>query len=1202
MKPSFALFLALFAASTSEAALLNRWSFNQNAAAAPTGTVFTDSVSGMAMTVRGLGATMDGSRVVLPGTTTNAEPQASVSAYLDLPNGIVSSKSSITVEIWASPIAVRNWQPLFEFGRYDVAGDGLGALGEWTGNAAGGTGSTQGRDLLGCSMNQGLNLNSQYQVVMINGGFQSAISSNLSTTLGTTYHYVITAQASGGGTTTAWYRNGVQVGTGSTPFPLSSIEDVNNWLGRSQWSANTMSNVAYDEVRIYDHAFTPAEAVASFATGANPAPPATQPDTATLHHGQKVRLNVLANDVGTGMLQIVTPPAHGTAVISGTQILYTHTTGTPTTDSFTYRVQGVLLASAETTVTLTFSNSLRITNSSLNVPATPPTTTYTTTAAFGALGFNQPINLATVPGDTQRLFVVERPGVIRRIPNVAEASPTSQVFLNLAQLCSSRGETLMTNIDRGLMSMAFHPQHASNRRFFVWYSVQAGGQNYFRISRFEVQVANPNSVDLASEVVLIQQLDPNGYHLGTDMHFGTDGYLYISLGDGGGQNDSRRYGQRIDLDFHCALLRIDVDKLPGNPEPNVHPSVPRDGGVARYSIPANNPFVTANANVVFNGVSIPTANVRTEFFSTGLRNPFRFSVDATTGEIWVGDVGQEMREEINLAANGANFGWSWREGTLPGPNAAEALPGFTYTDPLYEYALGNGEMQGHSVTGGIVYHGTGLPELTGAYIFGDYVDGHLWSLRRNGAQVTVQRLTGDAGIVAFRADPSNGDVLMADIQAGSIRRLVTGAGGGNYPATLSETGLFADVSDLSPSPGLLPYTPNLSFWSDHAIKRRWFIIPDAADMAWTAEGAWTYPDGTIWVKHFDLETTRGNPATSRRIETRLLVKNATGAYGVSYRWNEAQTEAQLVGDAGEAFDIEVIENGLPRTQHYTIPSRAQCLACHTPQAGHALSFNTRQLNRDATIHGHSGNQIDLLRLAGYFTNTPPSPNVLPRHVRPDETAFSLEARARSYLAVNCASCHSTTGSWDARAERSLVQTGLLNGLASQSGSDPLNRLIVPGDTTHSIVLSRVALTNGFTRMPPIGSSELDQVGITLLTNWITQLVTRQTYDQWRTLHFGNDPNGAPQLDFDNDGLTNEHEYLLGDSFRLESTASGPNAHFSLTLPPNRLFQIETSSDLQTWQLWNAPGNQGVPSSSTTTTFQAPLSDLTRFFRMIVREE
>ncbi|MFM7604266.1 MAG: PQQ-dependent sugar dehydrogenase, partial [Prosthecobacter sp.] len=920
--------------------------------------------------------------------------------------------------------------------------------------------------------------------------------------------------------------------SGNVTFHLNEIEDVNNWLGRSQWNILSNANVAYDEVRLYDHAFTPSEAAASFATGANPTPPVAQPDSATLHHGQKVRLDVLANDSGTGTLQILTPPAHGTAVISGTRILYTHTAGTPATDSFTYRVQGVLLASAATTVSLTFSNSLRIANSSLNVPATPPTTTYATTAAFGALTFTQPINLATVPGDTQRLFVVERPGGIRVIPNVTAASPTSQLFLNLAALCNSRGETLLTSIDRGLMSMAVHPQHASNRRFFVWYSVQAGGQNYYRISRFETQVANPNAADTASEVVLIQQLEPNGYHLGTDMHFGTDGYLYISLGDGGEQFDSRRYGQRIDLNFHCALLRIDVDKLPGNPEPNVHPSVPRDAGIARYSIPASNPFVTANANVVFNGVSIPAANVRTEFFSTGLRNPFRFSIDAPTGEIWVGDVGQLQRDEVNLATNGANFGWSWREGTLPGPNAAEALPGFTYTDPLYEYALGSGQMEGHSITGGIVYRGTALSDLTGAYIFGDYVDGHLWSLRRNGAQVNVQRLTGEANLTSFRADPSNGDVLMTNIITGSIRRLVTGAGGGNYPATLSETGLFADVSDLSPSPGLLPYTPNLSFWSDHAIKRRWFIIPDAADMTWAAEGAWTYPDGTIWVKHFDLETTRGNPATSRRIETRLLVKNSTGSYGVSYRWNEAQTEAQLVGDAGDAFDIEVIENGTPRMQNYRIPSRAQCLACHTPSAGHALSFNTRQLNRDATIHGHGGNQIDLLRLAGYFTNTPPSPNFLPRHVRPDETAYSLEARARSYLAVNCASCHAATGSFDARAERTLVQTGLLNGLAVQSGNDPLNRLIVPGDTTHSIVLSRVALTNGLTRMPPIGSSELDQTGITLLTNWITQLATRQTYDQWRTLNFGNHPNGAPHLDFDSDGLTNEHEYLTGDSFRL----------------------------------------------------------------------
>ena len=267
MNPPQVLLLSLLAFTSAHAGLVNRWSFNQPAAPAPAGTVFIDTVEQMPMTVRGLGATLDGTRIVLPGTTTSEEPQASISAYLDLPNAIVSSKSSITVEIWATPITLRNWQPLFEFGRYITAGDGLGAPGEWTGNAQGGTGNTQGRDLLGCSMNYGMNLNQQFQVVMINGEFQSAISSNLITTLNTRYHYVITAQANGGGTTTAWYRNGAQAGTSSTPFPLSSIQDVNNWIGRSQWSANSTSHVTYDEVRIYDNSFTPAEAAASFAIG-----------------------------------------------------------------------------------------------------------------------------------------------------------------------------------------------------------------------------------------------------------------------------------------------------------------------------------------------------------------------------------------------------------------------------------------------------------------------------------------------------------------------------------------------------------------------------------------------------------------------------------------------------------------------------------------------------------------------------------------------------------------------------------------------------------------------------------------------------------------------------------------------------------------------------------------------------------------------
>jgi hypothetical protein len=222
-----------------------------------------------------------------------------------------------------------------------------------------------------------------------------------------------------------------------------------------------------------------------------------------MHHGQKVRLEVLANDAAGGIpstVEVTSPPAHGTAVPDASgRILYTHLTGSPETDSFTYRVNSPFGFAEPATVSIGFAASLRIPNTVFNVPSSPPRTTYTTVPAFGALTFSQPINLATVPGDTQRLFVVQRGGIIRVIPDVAAPAPTSAVALDLAALCSSRGETLLTSIDRGLMSMAFHPDHAQNRHFFVWYSVAAGGQNYYRISRFAMQAGNPSAADTTSE-------------------------------------------------------------------------------------------------------------------------------------------------------------------------------------------------------------------------------------------------------------------------------------------------------------------------------------------------------------------------------------------------------------------------------------------------------------------------------------------------------------------------------------------------------------------------------------------------------------------------------------------------------------------------------------------------------------------------------
>ena len=953
-------------------------------------------------------------------------------------------------------------------------------------------------------------------------------------------------------------------------------------------------------------------------------PPTTVPDSTTMHHNQKVLLDVLANDTGfidAATVAIVSPPVSGSASVNTQgRILYTHMTGAPASDSFTYRVSGPGGTSAPTTVSISFATTLRIANSRLNVPADPPPTAHQLVPAFTANpSFSQPVALATPPGDTRRLFVCEKTGLLRVITDVTAPNPTVLTVLDLPALLPPRGETLLTNGEEGLLSVAFHPNFATNRYFYVFYSARAfrpGTTTLVRnerVARFTMQAGNPNAADTASELVLIQQEDEADNHQGGSMNFGPDGYLYISLGDEGGGDDSFNNSQKINGDFFSGMLRIDVDKKPGSLNPNNHLAVMRDAGVARYAVPPDNPWVGANS---FNGLPVTPSTVRTEFWAVGLRNPWRMAFDSVTGELWCADVGQELYEEVNILTAGGNYGWAYREGLHPGPKAPVA--GFVGIDPIYEYnhtgSAGDPNLQGNSVIGGVVYRGSRFTSLVGAYIFGDYVSRNIWSLRRNtGAAPTVVRLAGDGGISAFGTDPSNGNVLLCDLDNGILRRLVVNdALGSTFPQTLSDTRLFSDLSDLSPAPGLLPYSINLPFWSDHGIKRRWFMVPDGVgDFTYSRDGEWSLPNGTIWVKHFDLDLTRGNPATRRRIETRLLVKNAAGVYGVSYRWNAAQTEATLAPDQGVDIPLNIIENGNPRVQTWRIPSRADCLACHTSQAGHALSFNTRQLNLSSNMNGFIGNQIALLEGHGFLTNSAGSPNVLPRHVRPDETGYSVEGRARSYFAVNCANCHrpggtATPAAWDGRAHVTLAQTGLINGAAINNRGNPLNKLVVPGDTAHSVVLNRMAVTNGFTRMPPLASNELDATNIALVTDWITNsLPSRQTYQQWRQQHFGNttSPEGEPGIDAEGDGMTNEAECIAGtnplrgdSAFRLIPITIGQIRILQFNLPANRSFRIERTTDFGAWLPLDAPNNDGLPFAAGSVYFVIPIDAEKRFYR------
>jgi uncharacterized repeat protein (TIGR03806 family) len=403
-----------------------------------------------------------------------------------------------------------------------------------------------------------------------------------------------------------------------------------------------------------------------------------------------------------------------------------------------------------------------------------------------------------------------------------------------------------------------------------------------------------------------------------------------------------------------------------------------------------------------------------------------------------------------------------------------------------------------------------------------------------------------------------------------------------FPSTLSSTGAFKSLSTLEPEDGILAYEPNVSFWSDYAIKSRWVSVPDA-QIAYSLNESWTFPEGTIWIKHFDLPLERGNPASSVRVETRFLVKTAQGIYGLSYRWNEAGTDATLVDEAGVDinYNVEVDGEMVPQTWH--IPSRQECLQCHTAAAGYALSFNSRQLNRDQLIDGQQQNLLKYLSDIQILDTDINDPSTIPTFHKADDSEASLLARVRSYLAVNCVSCHQpgavASSSWDARPHIGLLQTGLINGTPLNSGGNSDRGLIVPGNSELSVLLSRISETHGFTRMPPIASNELDPSGISLMTEWINS--TSTGFLQWQNDTFEDPESKQADLtsDPDMDSTSNAFEYLVssdaldsGSVFKLKPEILTNQVKLTIPVVQNRSYTIQVSTDLSDWQPWQVDGN------------------------------
>lgn len=857
------------------------------------------------------------------------------------------------------------------------------------------------------------------------------------------------------------------------------------------------------------------------------------------------------------------------------------------------------------------------------------TIAYDTVRMLTSVSFTRPMAAVSPAGETGQFYVIEQGGKIWRVSGLG-GSGTKTLFMDLVPYFANRPYELATDSENGLLAMAFHPDYNSNGYFYLYYSIKEAGQLHQRLARFRA-VGTPGNFRAAtaaaplSETPLLTLYDRAGNHNGGDLAFGPDGYLYISLGDEGGGSDGYNNARFINKNFWGQILRLDVDSRPGN-VPSSGLSQPESTNYKQavsataYRVPADNPFI---GRTTWHGQNIASKLPLKEIYATGFRNPFRFSFDPPTGRLFVGDVGQWAREEVSIVTAGGDYGWSWREGSIahqlapkfPDPNGTTAEPAawaFNPVAPIISYPRTNGAhgISGSSVCGGLIYRGARLPELYGSYLVADINDGAIASFSERSPGTWVGGfVTRRTGIVHFGVNPSNGEPVLCNFNDGYLYELVATSAPHAVHSQLSQLGIFSDLATLAPAVGVIPYEPNVSFWSDHAFKRRWFALKNSwGTIAASDTQPWTFPQGMVWIKHFDFNRTRGDNGSRFRLETRVLVKTASDVYGLTYKWRSDQSDADLVDAGGQTVTI----GGASPAQSWRFPSRGECLACHTAQAGYALSFNTAQMDRKFVMTGTSlQNQISALQSSGYLGGNTGQGRVVPLSPQ-DHAAASLEWRARSYLDTNCAQCHrpggTAQGNWDARASTPTALAGIVNGTLLNTGNNAANRVMVPGDPARSMLLLRMQGAHGLARMPTVGTLERDTAGEQLISDWI---MAHRTLADWQEEHFGSaeNPLAQPGVDADNDGFSNEQEFVAGtdpndSSSRwgmLYFTRSGNQMQGRFPLPPNCAATVLTTRNLVDWTIQpTLEGNAVYGTEGSVRTFNLPLSDRKVFFKVQLR--
>ncbi|MGK0185982.1 MAG: glucose/arabinose dehydrogenase/cytochrome c553 [Verrucomicrobiales bacterium] len=669
-----------------------------------------------------------------------------------------------------------------------------------------------------------------------------------------------------------------------------------------------------------------------------------------------------------------------------------------------------------------------------------PPLPFTVERIFPKVDLPAPMYLIEEPG-SDNLWVVlqggerDKPSKIVTFPNKPEAAEAELVF----------------DLPRHLIySVIFDPGYEENRLIYLFCNGPTGSRSRSnQVDRYRVD----KEKGFTDKLTIIEW--KSGGHDGGDMAFGNDKMLYLTTGDGSTDSDAWNSGQTLD-DLLGAVLRIDVHSSRAD---------------SPYEIPPDNPFVEMEG-------------ARPEIYAYGLRNPWRMTIDQASGQIWVGNNGQDLWETAHLVQRGENYGWSVFEGSYPFYQNRQLGP-----TPHIAPTIEHHHAEFRSLTGGVVYRGTRWPELDGAYVYGDYSTGRIWGAKHDGDALVWHRELADTALMIASFRVLGNDLCVVD-HAGGIYRLTNmperAQDASAFPRRLSETGLFQSTPKHAMEPGVIAYSVNAPGWHDGATARRWMAIPGKETIAFTdGARAGEFPDGTALVQTLERDGVR--------IETRVQLRQQKEWMGYSYRWAVDQKDAVLVPKGGE--DIAEID--------WRIPSRTECAACHSRAVNYALGITSQQLDH--------ADQLSRLAEQGLFSNSVPEKRTTPL-VNPYDPQADLHERVGAYLHTNCSICHVESGGGNAKMDlliRSFPKRSELIEARPQHATFGIEdaMLVSPGAPDRSVLVHRLSY-RGSGQMPPLVSRQVDTEAVAMIREWIEGLSPSQKQVRVWTLSDFDDDLGA----------------------------------------------------------------------------------------------